>query len=548
MQRISGAPARSLRCRVTLSKRPLSSSKTATTTLSSSLTTAQLGGAKKVQNFINGKFEESKTNLWIPVINPATQEVVSYVPQSTPEELKRAEEGAATAFKTWSNVPVQQRQRVFFKLQDLIRQHEEELAVSITTEQGKTIADAKGDIFRGLEVVETSCNTASSMMGETLGNLSNGVDTYSYRQPLGVTAGICPFNFPAMIPLWMFPVATSTGNTMLLKPSEKDPGATMILAKLAQQAGLPDGVLQIIHGAHDTVNFLCDAPSIKAISFVGGNQAGEYIFERGTKNGKRVQANLGAKNHATILPDAEKDSTLNALVAAAFGAAGQRCMALSTVIFVGESEKWLPELVDRAKKLRVGAGIESATEVGPLISKQSKERVEYLIKSGIEDGATCLLDGRNIHVKGYEKGNFVGPTILHNVDKSNRAYTEEIFGPVLVTLSIPSLDDAIEFTNSSPYGNGCAIFTQNGASARKFTHEINVGQVGVNVPIPVPLPMFSFTGSRGSIRGDIHFYGKQGVQFYTQIKTITSNWDSKTTKSKLQMSMPTLGSSSSDKK
>lgn len=494
-----------------------------------------------VKNFINGKFEESKTNKWIDVINPATQEVISRVPQSTPEELNRAVANSAAAFKTWKEVPVQQRQRIYFKLQALIREHTDELALSITNEQGKTLSDAKGDVFRGLEVVETACNMGTHLMGETLGNLSSGLDTYTYRQPLGVTAGICPFNFPAMIPLWMFPVSTVCGNTMVLKPSEKDPGAAMILAKLAQEAGLPDGVLNVVHGAVDTVNFICDEPNIRAISFVGGNQAGIHIFERGTKNGKRVQSNLGAKNHATILPDADKEGTINAIIGAAFGAAGQRCMALSTVIFVGESKNWLPEIVERAKKLRVGAGIDPKTEVGPLITKESKKRVEDLIQAGVDDGAQLLLDGRGVVVPGYEKGNFVGPTILYGVDGKNRAYTEEIFGPVLVALSVDTIEEAIEFTNKSQYGNGCAIFTRSGVMARKFQHEIDVGQVGINVPIPVPLPFFSFTGSRGSIRGDIHFYGKQGAQFYTQIKTITSNWDYKPTHTSSPLTMPTLG-------
>lgn len=265
----------------------------------------------------------------------------------------------------------------------------------------------------------------------------------------------------------------------------------------------------MVHGGHDTVNFVCDAPAVKAISFVGGNAAGEYIHARGTANGKRVQANLGAKNHATILPDANKEATLNALLAAAFGAAGQRCMALSTVIFVGESKQWIPELVERAKKLKTGSGMDSTTDVGPLITTASKERVESLIEQGIQHGAQCLLDGRGVVVPGFEKGNFVGPTWLHGVTKENPAYSEEIFGPVLVSLEMDTLEEAIAFTNSSQYGNGCAIFTNSGAAARKYVHEIDVGQVGVNVPIPVPLPFFSFTGSRGSIRGDIHFFGKQ---------------------------------------
>lgn len=495
----------------------------------------------KIQNFINGKFEDSKATKWFEVRNPATQEVIALCPQSTPEELARAEAGAQEAFLKWREVPIQQRQRVFFKLQELVRKHTEDLAVQVTVEQGKTLADARGDVFRGLEVIETACNVATTAMGETQENLARGLDSYSYRQPLGVTAGICPFNFPAMIPCWMFSLATACGNTMVLKPSERVPLTTMLLAKLAQEAGIPDGVLQIIHGAHDTVNFLCDAPAIKAISFVGGNTAGEYIHARGTKNGKRVQANLGAKNHATVMPDADKEATINALVSAAFGAAGQRCMALSTAIFVGETVNWLPEIVEKAKKLKVGSGLNPETDVGPLITPEAKTRAENLIQAGAEDGAKILLDGRNVKVNGFEKGNFVGPTVIHGVDKNNRAYTNEIFGPVLVSLAANTLEDAIAFTNANPHGNGCAIFTQSGAVARKYQHEVDVGQVGINVPIPVPLPMFSFTGSRKSIRGDIHFYGKQGINFYTQIKTITSNWEYKPGASKLSMSMPTLG-------
>lgn len=439
---------------------------------------------------------------------------------------------------------------MFFKLQGLIRDHTEELAKSITTEQGKTLADARGDVFRGLEVVETACNMGSHIMGETLGNLATGVDTYSYRQPLGVTAGICPFNFPAMIPLWMFPVSLACGNTMILKPSEKDPGAAMILAKLAQEAGVPDGVLQVVHGAHNTVNFLCDAPSIRAISFVGGDLAGKYIHARGTGNGKRVQANLGAKNHATVMPDAPYEHTINSLIAAAFGAAGQRCMALSCVVFVGESKNLIHEVAKRARNLKVGPGCEAGVDVGPVITKQAKARIHHLIEEGVKHGGELLLDGRNDinYVNGNvnKAGNFVGPTIIHNVSKTNPAYLEEIFGPVLVTVCVDTLEEAIQFTNSSRYGNGCAIFTTSGANARKFQHEIDVGQVGINLPIPVPLPFFSFTGSRGSIAGDVHFYGKQGAQFFTQIKTISSNWDSKaicTNSSQLSMAMPTLGNS-----
>ena len=492
-----------------------------------------------VQNFINGQLVDSAATEFFELRNPATQELIGRVPQSTHEEMLEAVSAAKTAFKTWKEVPVQQRQRVMFKLADLIRENHDHLASLITKEQGKTFPDAKGDVFRGLEVVEMSCNTANLMMGETSENLSKGLDTYSYKQPLGVCAGICPFNFPAMIPLWMFPVAVTCGNTYVLKPSEKDPAAAMALVELASQAGLPDGVLNVIHGGKQAVEFICKDEDIRAISFVGGNAAGEYIHEEGSRHGKRVQSNMGAKNHATILPDADKESTLNALVGAAFGAAGQRCMALSCAIMVGETKEWLPELVEKTSKLVVSEGFQENADLGPMITPEALQRAHDLIQQSIDEGATCLLDGRDIQVPGFPHGNFLGPTILSDITSTTSGYVHEIFGPVLVVKCVDTLDEAIEFTNSSPYGNGTAIFTTSGAAARKFQHDIDVGQVGINVPIPVPLPMFSFTGSRGSIRGDIHFYGKQGVQFYTQTKTITSNWQYKDTH--YGVTMPTPG-------
>jgi len=372
-------------------------------------------------------------------------------------------------------------------------------------------------------------------------NVSRNIDTYSYRQPLGVTAGITPFNFPAMIPLWMFPLATVTGNTFVLKPSERDPGASMIIARLAQEAGHHDGVLNIIHGAKDAVNFICDSPPIRAISFVGGDTAGRHIHERGTKNGKRVQSNMAAKNHATIMPDAEKEKTIDQLVGAAFGASGQRCMAISAAVFVGDSQNWIPEIAKRAKKLIITQGEEKGADLGPLISPQAKQRVERLIESATKEGAKIVLDGRGITVPGYEKGNFVGPTIITDVKPNMQVYNEEIFGPVLICLSAKTLDEAIQLINTNPYGNGTAIFTNSGAAARKYQHEIDVGQVGINVPIPVPLPFFSFTGSRRSFLGANHFYGKMGVDFFTQTKTITSNWNPDATSAGVQTVMPLLG-------
>lgn len=480
--------------------------------------------AVKVKLLIDGEFRDSEADEWTPVVNPATQEVVSHLPHATAGEFEAAVAAARAAFPAWRDTPVTARSRVMFKLQHIIRENMDKLALSITTEQGKTLADARGDVFRGLEVVEQACGMATYQMGELVENVSAGMDTYSLRQPLGVCAGICPFNFPAMIPLWMFPFAVTTGNTFVLKPSEKDPGAALLLAEMAQDAGLPPGVLNVVHGTHDVVNMICDHPDIRAISFVGSDRAGRHIYGRASANGKRVQCNMGAKNHAVVLPDANPDGALNALAGAAFGAAGQRCMAISTAVFVGGSEPWEDKLVEKARKLKVNAGVEPGADLGPVISKQAKERVERLIQSGVDAGARLILDGRGIRVPGYDDGNFIGPTILADVTPEMECYKEEIFGPVLLCMKADSLDEAIKAVNANLYGNGTAIFTRSGAAARKFQHEIDVGQVGINVPIPVPLPFFSFTGSRGSFAGDLNFYGKAGALFYTQIKTVTAQW------------------------
>ncbi|KAL5008595.1 hypothetical protein ScPMuIL_014176 [Solemya velum] len=474
--------------------------------------------------FINGKFVESKSKKLIDLHNPATNEVISRIPESTPDEMEAAVSAAKTAFQQWSQSTVLTRQQCMLKLQSLIKDNLKDLAKNITLEQGKTLVDAEGDVMRGLQVVEHCCSITSLQLGDTMHNVSKDMDLLSFRTPLGVCAGITPFNFPAMIPLWMFPVAVVCGNTMVLKPSERDPGATMMLMELLKESGIPDGVVNVIHGRHDAVNFICDHPDIQAISFVGSDQAGQYIYERGSKGGKRVQSNMGAKNHGVIMPDANKENALNQLVGAAFGAAGQRCMALSTAVFVGESKQWIPELIERAKKLKVNEGTQPGADLGPLISPQAKERVLELVQSGVDEGAELLLDGRDLVVQGYEKGNFVGPTVLHHVKPSMKCYTEEIFGPVLVSMEVDTVEEAIEVINKNPYGNGTAIFTTNGATARKFTMDADVGQIGVNVPIPVPLPMFSFTGSRGSFRGDSNFYGKGGINFYTQLKTVTQMW------------------------
>lgn len=480
--------------------------------------------AATVKLLIDGKFIDSTSTEWRDVINPATQEVLARVPFATQDEVDQAIKSASQAFKKWRKTPIGARSRIFLKYQQLIRENMAELAALLTDEQGKTLPDAEGDVFRGLEVVEHAAAIGNLQMGGIANNVAGGVDTFTLLQPLGVCAGITPFNFPAMIPLWMFPMAIACGNTFVLKPSEQDPMVTMRLCELALQAGVPAGVLNVVHGGPDVVNALCDHPDIKAISFVGSTKVGTHVYNRATQNGKRAQCMMGAKNHAIVLPDANKEQTLNALVGAAFGAAGQRCMAVSVAIMVGQAQEWVSELVDKAKSLKVGAGTEPGVDVGPLISGAALGRVRTLIDSGVAQGAKLVLDGRNISVTDYESGNFIGPTVFSDVKPGMDIYEQEVFGPVLCLMSASSLDEAIALVNANPNGNGTAVFTQSGAAARRFQEEIDVGQVGVNVPIPVPVPLFSFSGSRASKLGDLGPYGTQVVLFYTQTKTVTQRW------------------------
>jgi malonate-semialdehyde dehydrogenase (acetylating)/methylmalonate-semialdehyde dehydrogenase len=468
------------------------------------MTHEQIKSPEDTPNFLDNKFVASKATKWIDLHDPATNNLVTRVPQSTDEELKAAVDSAEKAFPAWKATSLLHRQQIMFKYTHLIRENWDRLAASITLEQGKTFADARGDVLRGLQVAETSCGITTQMTGEVL-EVAKDMETRSYREPLGVVAAICPFSeyplawqqhcandfadFPAMIPLWTIPIAAVTGNTVVIKPSERDPGACMILAELAEKAGFPPGVINIIHGSAKTVDFILDEPRIKAISFVGSNKAGEYIYSRASANGKRVQANLGAKNHAAVLPDCNKNHALNAIAGAAFGAAGQRCMALSTLVLVGETKNWVPEIAERAKALKMDGGFEKDTDLGPVISPDSKKRIEDLITSAEEEGATIILDGRGQKPKSgkYPNGNWVGPTIIANVKPHMKCYTEEIFGPVLVCLNVETVDEAIEMINANEYGNGTAIFTRSGATAGKFQREIEAGQVGINVPIPVPV-------------------------------------------------------------
>ncbi len=478
----------------------------------------------RLPQLINGEFQQSRTDTWIPVTNPATQEVLCEVPAATAEEMESAIQSAREAFLEWRETPVSERARVMLRYQHLLKEHHDEIAEVLAKETGKVFADAKGDVWRGIEVVEHAANIGSLMMGETVENVARGIDGHAWTQPLGVCAGITPFNFPAMIPLWMFPMAIACGNSFVLKPSEQDPMTPNILAELFLRAGAPKNLLQVVHGGKEQVDTLLTHPEIKAVSFVGSVPVGQHVYRTATDHLKRAQCFAGAKNHMVVMPDARKDQVISNLVGASCGAAGQRCMAISVAVFVGESKQWIGELKDELAKIRPGAWDDGNAAYGPQISPKARDRVLTLIKQGKEEGASCLLDGSDCTVDGLPDGNWVGPTLFSDVTPDMALYKEEIFGPVLCCMTVDTLEEALELVNNSPYGNGTSIFTASGAAARKYQHEVEVGQVGINVPIPVPLPFFSFTGWKGSFYGDQHAYGKQAVRFYTETKTVTSRW------------------------
>ncbi len=473
---------------------------------------------------IDGEWRQSQSREAIDVTDPATQAVIARAPKATPEEIEAAVASARQAFLAWREVPAPERARLMLRYQHLLKEHHDELAEILARETGKTFADAKGDVWRGIEVAEQAANICSLMMGETVENVARDIDTASWIQPLGVCVGITPFNFPAMIPLWMFPLAIACGNTFVLKPSEQDPMTPNRLAELFIEAGAPKGVLQVLHGGREVVDALITHPEVRAISFVGSVAVGQHIYRTGTDHLKRVQAFAGAKNHMVIMPDAPKDQVLSNLVGASCGAAGQRCMAISVAVFVGESKAWIDELAEQMAALRPGYWSDAGAAYGPVISPQAKARVLGLIAQGKAEGAQCLVDGSDCTVEGYPDGNWVGPTLFRGVTPQMAIYREEIFGPVLVCIEVETLDEAIALVNASPYGNGTSIFTRSGGAARHYQHAVEVGQVGINVPIPVPLPFFSFTGWKGSFYGALHAYGKQAVRFYTETKTVTSRW------------------------
>lgn len=479
---------------------------------------------KNIPLFIDGEFKTSSSKQHIDLTNPASNKVIGQVPCATDAEMQAAIASAKSAFNDWREVPVSERARVMMRYQHLLKENHDEVAEILSQETGKTFADAKGDVWRGIEVVEQAANVPTLMMGETVENVARGIDTSSYIQPLGVCAGITPFNFPAMIPLWMYPLAIACGNTFVLKPSEQDPMTPTRLAELFVEAGCPKGVLNVVHGGKEQVNTLLTHEDIKAVSFVGSVPVGQHIYKTATDNMKRAQCFAGAKNHSVIMPDANKAQVINNLVGSSVGAAGQRCMAISVAVFVGDSKQWIEELASEIGKVKPGLWNDDSAGFGPLISPQAKAKVLSLIAEGKQQGADCLVDGSDFSLAGYEQGNWVGPTVFSSVTEQMSIYQQEIFGPVLCCMCVDTLEEAIALVNRNPYGNGTSIFTASGAAARKYQHEIEVGQVGINVPIPVPLPFFSFTGWKNSFYGDLHAYGKQAIRFYTETKTVTSRW------------------------
>ena len=462
-----------------------------------------------------------------PVFNPSTDEVIAECPAGDAALVDEAVQAAATAFPAWRDTPPVERARVFFRYRQLLEENFEKICRTISREHGKTHVEARGSLFRGLENVEYACGIPSLLMGDTLENIARGVDCETMLQPLGVCVGITPFNFPAMVPLWMFPVALACGNTFVLKPSEKVPLSAVMLVELLEQAGLPKGVLNLVHGGRDTVDALLTHPVVKAVSFVGSTPIARHIYETGTKHGKRVQANGGAKNYIVVMPDADMAKTVEALSTAAFGCAGERCMAGSTAITVGAAaERLLPSLVEAARAIKVGRTDLTATQpdMGPVISAQHRERVLQLVASGESEGAKILCDGRSARVSDAPHGYYVGATIIDQVLHGMTIAREEVFGPVLNVMRMDDLDNAIACANASAYGNGAAIFTNSGKAAREFKHRVKAGMIGINVGVPATMAMFPFTGWDESFFGDLHIQGREGVQFYTQQKVVSTRW------------------------
>jgi malonate-semialdehyde dehydrogenase (acetylating)/methylmalonate-semialdehyde dehydrogenase len=478
-----------------------------------------------VQHYIAGQRMDGDGKRRGDVFNPATGQVVRQVVFAARSDVDRAVQAAATAFRTWAGATPLTRARVMFRFRDLLERHAGELAAILTAEHGKVLTDAAGEVRRGIEVVEFACGIPDLLKGEFSDQVGRGVDSFSLRQPLGVVAGITPFNFPAMVPLWMLPVAVASGNCFILKPSERDPSASLMLADLLAEAGAPEGVFNVVQGDKEAVDAILAHPAIAAVSFVGSTPIAEYIYRTGTGHGKRVQALGGAKNHMVVMPDADLDQTTDALMGAAFGSAGERCMAISVAVAVGGvADAVIERLAPRVRALKVGPGTDAEAEMGPLVTRQHLERVRGYIERGLEEGATLVVDGRELKLQGYQDGFFIGGCLFDQVTPTMTIYREEIFGPVLAVVRVPSYDDALSLVNTHAFGNGTAIFTRDGDTARAFAHDVQAGMVGVNVPIPVPMAFHSFGGWKRSLFGDHAMHGREGVRFYTRLKTVTSRW------------------------
>ena len=483
---------------------------------------------KTLHHYIDGKTVEGTSGRFGDVFNPATGDIAAQVPLASADEVRAAIASSAAALPGWAATPPARRAQVMFKFRDLLIQHTDELAELLSSEHGKTLPDAKGELGRGIEVVEFACGIPHLLKGEYSENVAGNVDSYSVRQPVGVVAGITPFNFPAMVPMWMYPVAIACGNTFVLKPSERDPSVVLRVAELLSEAGLPKGVLNVINGDKEAVDTLLRDPSIDAISFVGSTAIGEYIYQTGCANGKRVQALCGAKNHMVVMPDADMSQVTDALMGAGYGSAGERCMAISVAVAVGDdtADELIKRLAPQVAALKVGPYNDANSEMGPVISRDSENRIKEYIDAGVAAGAELVVDGRDISLQGYENGYFVGGCLFDRVTKDMSIYTDEIFGPVLSVVRAKDYDEALGLVNDHEYGNGAAIFTRDGDAARNFTSNAKIGMIGVNVPIPVPVAYHSFGGWKRSLFGDHHIHGMEGVRFYTRLKTMTTRWPS----------------------
>lgn len=479
-----------------------------------------------INHFINGKTVASQSGRMHPIHNPATGEVAGQVAFADPKEVEQAIAAAKAALPAWSAMPAVRRARILFKYKALLEKHMDELAKLVTMEHGKTLSDAKGSVMRGIEVVELACGIPNMLKGWFSEDVGTDIDSHTIRQPLGICVGITPFNFPAMIPLWMFPMAIACGNTFVLKPSEKDPSCPLRLVELFKEAGGPDGVVNLINGDQEVVNILLKHPDIQAVSFVGSTPVAEYIHTTASAHGKRVQAFGGAKNHGVVMPDVDLDQVADALVGAAYGSAGERCMALPVAVVVGDKlgDALVAKIKPKVEALKIGPGTDPNVEMGPLVTKQHLDRVKSLVTAGVEEGAKLLVDGRNVKPKGHENGYFMGGCLFDHVTPDMKIYKEEIFGPVLCVMRVPDFDAALKLVNDNEYGNGTAIFTADGNTARTYASKVKVGMVGVNVPIPVPAPYHAFGGWKRSIFADVHMHGSESVNFYTKLKTVTTRW------------------------